>query len=62
MITFNVHFTRTDGTADSKRIDAETPKDAVAGILVEFPGALIDKIKCWKAPAENDTPQIGGAA
>ncbi len=62
MITFNVHFTRSDGTADSKRIDAETPKEAVAGILVEFPGALIGKIKRWKAPAENETRQIGGAA
>lgn len=62
MFTFNVHFTRADGTADSKRIEAETPKGAVAGILVDFPGALIGKIKRWKAPAEDNAQQIGGAA
>ncbi|THV13754.1 hypothetical protein [Rhizobium rhizophilum] len=60
MLTFNVHFTRVDGTADSKRIDAETPKDAVAGILANFPGAIIGKTKRWKAQAEAQ--QIGGDA
>lgn len=60
MITFNVHFTRADGTADCKRIEAEIPKDAEARIKEEFPGAIIDKIKRWKAPAEA-AAQIGGA-
>jgi hypothetical protein len=62
MITFNVHFTRADGTPDCKRVDAETPKDAAAGIIEKFPGALIGKIKRWKAPADEGAPQLGGAA
>ena len=60
MITFNVHFTRADGTSDCKRIDAETPKDAAAAVIQRFPGALIGKIKRWKASDEGH--QIGGAA
>lgn len=60
MITFNVHFTRVDGTSDCKRVDAETPKDAASAITTKFPGALIGKIKRWKA--SDDGHQIGGAA
>lgn len=61
MTLFNVHFTRADGTSDCKRIEADIPKDAEASIKAEFPGAIIDKIKRWKAPAEA-AEQIGGAA
>lgn len=61
MITFNVHFTRADGTSDCKRVDAETPKDAAAAIIQRFPGSLIGKIKRWKAP-EDSSGQIGGTA
>lgn len=60
MITFNVHFTRADGTSDCKRIDAETPTDAATAIIRKFPGALIGKIKRWKAP-EDSGARIGGA-
>jgi hypothetical protein len=56
-----VHFTRADSTSDCKRIEAETPKHAAAGIVEKFPGALIGKIKRWKAP-EDSGAQIGGAA
>lgn len=62
MFTFNVHFTRADGTADSKRIEAETPKGAVAKIIAKFPGAIIGKTKRWKAADEDGAAQIGGAA
>jgi hypothetical protein len=61
MTLFNVHFTRADGTSDSMRIEAEIPKDAEARIKEKFPGAIIDKIKRWKAPAQA-AAQIGGAA
>lgn len=61
MTLFNVHFTRADGTSDSMRIEAEIPKDAEARIKEEFPGAIVDKIKRWKAPAST-AAQIGGAA
>lgn len=61
MTLFNVHFTRADGTSDSIRIEAENPKDADTRIKEEFPGAMIGKIKRWKAPVQADT-QIGGAA
>jgi hypothetical protein len=60
MTLFNVHFTRADGTSDSVRIEAEFPKDAEARIKEDFPGAIIDKIKRWKAAAT--AAQIGGAA
>lgn len=60
MTLFNVHFTRADGTSDSMRIEAENPKDADTRIKEEFPGAIIDKIKRWKAPAVA-AAQIGGA-
>jgi hypothetical protein len=60
MTTFNVHFTRADGTADSRRVDAETPKDAASSITKKFPGARIDKTKRWKAP--SDANEIGGGA
>lgn len=53
MTVFNVHFTRLDGTSDCKRIEADIPKDAEASIKAEFPGAIIDKIKRWKAPSET---------
>lgn len=59
---FNVHFTRADGTSDCKRVEAETPKDAATAIATKFPGALIGKIKRWKAPADDGMRQIGGAA
>lgn len=61
MTMFNVHFTRTDGTSDSMRIEADNPKDADTHIREEFPGAIIGKIKRWKAPA-SAAAQIGGAA
>jgi len=61
MTLFNVHFIRKDGTSDSRRIEAETPKDAETRIKEEFPGAIIDKIKRWKAPA-TAAAQIGGGA
>ena len=59
MTLFNVHFTRADGTSDSRRIEAEMPKDAEASVKAEFPGAIVDKIKRWKAPAES-AQQTGG--
>lgn len=62
MITFNVHFTRADGTSDCKRIEAEAPKDAASAVTRKFPGALIGKIKRWKAPADDGIHDIGGAA
>jgi hypothetical protein len=62
MITFNVHFTRADGTADCRRIEADTPKDAATGITKKFPGALVSKIKRWKAPAEDCAQQTDGEA
>lgn len=61
MTLFNVHFTRADGTSDSMRIEAEIPKDAETRIRQEFPGAIIDKIKRWKAPA-TAAGQVGGGA
>lgn len=61
MTLFNVHFTRADGTSDSMRVEAENPKDADTHIKEEFPGAIIDKIKRWKAPAQA-AAQIGGSA
>lgn len=62
MTTFNVHFTRADGTADSKRIDADTPIAAATRIRTQFPDSIIDKVKRWKAPAEDRAQPIGGAA
>lgn len=53
MTLFNVHFTRSDGTSDSRRIEAEIPKAEENSIKAEFPGAIVDKIKRWKAPAET---------
>lgn len=61
MTLFNVHFTRADGTSASMRIEADYPKDAESRIKEEFPGAIIDKIKRWKAPT-TAAAQIGGAA
>lgn len=61
MTLFNVHFTRADGTSDSRRIEADIPKYAENRIKEEFPGAIIDKIKRWKAPVQADA-QTGGAA
>lgn len=61
MTLFNVHFTRLDGTSDCKRIEADIPKDAEASIKAEYPGAIIDKIKRWKAPADT-AQQTGGEA
>jgi len=61
MTLFNVHFTRLDGTSDCKRIEAENPKQAEASIKAKFPGAIVDKTKRWKGPAEA-AQKIGGDA
>lgn len=62
MTSFNVHFTRADGTADCRLVEADDPKAATASIQARYPAALITKIKRWKAPADVDVLQIGGGA